>query len=243
MGLLVFVAILFAVLAVAWMLLLPVAVTRLVRERTGFGVEIQSLYVNPITANVALSGLVITNPPAFPKKDFIEVRALRADLRLFSLFGPRLEIDDAVVDVARVVIMTDAHGVINARAFQQGLAGPAGDHPQASAGAPRPEREFLIRRLQVRFDRLEIADYSRSRPEVREFDLHFNHTYENVTQAQQLAAPLAELSLPIAGAIDAVLPGASGQLRSLGDRFKETGRKAGETVKGFLEALEKSLKK
>jgi hypothetical protein len=239
---LLFLAILSAGLALAWMILLPLAVTRLVQERTGFGIEIQSLYANPFTANLEVRGLVITNPPAFPRKDFVEVREFRADAQLFSLFSERPVIAAAVVDLAGISLVKDQRGLINAGVFQAGLAGPSRDPRQPPAEA-KQGRRFLIKRLQVRLDRLVIADYSRGRPDVREFDLNFSHTYENVTSAKQLAAPLTDVFAPVAGVIGGILPETDAALRAAGGRVKETGRKTGEAVKGFLEALEKTLKK
>lgn len=237
-----FLAIVFASLALGWMLLLPLALTRFVHERTGFDIEIQTLYLNPFTANVALHGLVITNPPAFPRKDFIDVREFRADARLFSLFGRRPVIDDAVLDVAGISLVKDERGLINAKVFEQGLAGSSRDQRQPPAEIKK-EREFLIRRLQIRFDRLVIADYSGRTPDVREFDLNFSHIYENVTSVTQLTAPLADLLAPVTGAIGSVLPEAGATLRAARDTVRESGRKTGEAVKGFFEALEKALKK
>jgi hypothetical protein len=238
-----FLALLFACLAVAWMSLLPYAVTRLVRARTGFGMEIQTLYINPFTAKVTLRGLVIMNPPAFPRKDFVEVREFRADARLFSLFGRRPVINEAVINVAAVTIVRDPCGVVNTSLFQEGLAGrtPPSAGPPADPG--QKKREFLIKRLQVRCDRLVIADYSRRRPEVSEFNLNFSHVYENVTSTRQLVAPLAEILSPVAAVFGDIFPEAGTVLRTAGDAMKKTGRKTGEAVKGFFEALEKILKK
>ncbi|MFA5056643.1 MAG: hypothetical protein WC485_00895 [Opitutaceae bacterium] len=238
--LLFFLALFGAGVALAWMCLLPEAVARLVRARTGFGIEIQSLYANPFTADLEIHGLVVTNPPSFPRKDFVELREFRARARLFSLFSRRPVIDDAVIDVALVCLVKDAHGLINTRVFQAGLLGPAAGPPP---GTKPEEREFLIKRLQVRLDRLVIADYSRRRPDVREFNLNFNHAYENVTSARQLAVPLGDILSPVAGAIGGILPEAGQALRTAGAAVEETGRKTGEAVKGFFDALEKTLKR
>jgi hypothetical protein len=239
-NLMLFLAILFACLAVAWMILLPFAVTKLVQERTGFGLEIQTFYANPFTANLEVRGLVITNPPAFPRKDFVEVREFRADAQLFSLFSHRPVIDYMVVNMTEITLVKDQRGLINTRVFQEGLARPS---PDAQPPAAAPGREFLIKRLQVRLDRLVIADYSRRKPDVHEFTLNFSHTYENVTSAKQLAAPFADIFAPLAGAIGGILPETDAALRAAGGRVKETGRKTGEAVKGLFDALEKTLKK
>jgi hypothetical protein len=232
--------ILFACLAVAWMILLPLVVTRWVRERTGFDIEIRALYFNPFTARLALGGLVITNPPTFPRRDFVDIREFRIDTQLFSLFGRRPVVDEAVVDVAEVAVVKNQEGLVNAALFQERLVGSS---PSRPAATEKPPRDFLIRRLQVRFDRLVTADYSRRKPEVQEFHLNFNRSYENVTSMKQLTAPLADIFIPVAGAIDGMLPEAGVVLRAADDKIMETGRKAGETMKGLFEALEKTLKK
>jgi hypothetical protein len=236
-------AILFAALALAWMILLPLAVTKAVRLRTGFDTEIQTLYFNPFTANLAVRGLVVTNPPSFPVKDFVEIREFRADAKLASLFSQRWEIDDAALHVALLAVVRDQRGLVNARLFQGGLAGTASDRPPAAAPKPDQAQKFLIRHLEVRIDRLIVADYSRGTPAVREFNLNFRHTYENVTSVQQLAAPLVDSSAGVVRALEGALPEIGATLRSAGDTLKETGRKAGDALKGFFESLEQSFKK
>jgi uncharacterized protein involved in outer membrane biogenesis len=243
--LLLFLAIFFAGLALAWMILLPPVLTRFVRGRTGFAMEIQTLYINPFTGRLALRGLAVTNPPAFPNPAFAEVREVRVDWRVSSLFSQRLVIDDAVIDVAGVTLVKDSHGAINAWLFQERLAGASAARPQAGTPVEAKSRpqEFLIKRLQLRCDRLVIADYSRGQPTVRELALNFNHTYENVTSATQLAAPFGDLLAPVAAAVGGLVPEAGAALRAAGDKVKETGRKTGEAVKEFLDSLEKSRKK
>ncbi len=244
-------------LALAWMVLLPRAVTRYVRSRTGFGIELQSLYVNPFTARVSLRGLVLTNPPAFPRKDFFEVREFRADARLFSLFSSRVVVDDATIDVAAITLVRDERGQLNATLFQQGLTGSRGlaapaaapsrtartARPEPGSGGvaqpARPPREFLIKRLTVTCDRVVVADYTKRRPAVSEVELRFHHVYTNVTSTQQLIAPLAQVLSPIAVALGYMTPETDALLRSASQLLQETGRKTGDTVRGLLEALEK----
>jgi hypothetical protein len=237
--LMLFLVILCGGLALAWMILLPVALTKFVGSRTGFSMGIQSLYANPFTGRLAVRGLAVKNPPTFPDPAFADIREVRVDWQVSSLFSRRLVIEDVVIDVAGVTLVRDSHGAFNAWVFHDRLAGaPAGQtSARPAAGAPaeaksRP-REFLVKRLQLRCDRMVIADYSKSQPAVREVALNFNHTYENITSAKQLAAPLVDLLAPQAG----------GVLRGAGDAMKESGRKAGEAVKGLFDTLEKSLRK
>lgn len=245
MKLVVALAVVFAGAAIAWMILLPRVVARVVRQRTGFDVQIQSLYCNPFTADLTVRGLVITNPSTFPQRDFVDLRGFKIDARWLSLLGRRWEVNDAAVDIAKISIVRDQEGRVNARIFQEGLAGQAGIRPSAESSRAEPgkEREFLVRHLTVRIDRLLVADYSLRKPETREYNLNFSHTYENVTSARQLAAPLAKSLGGLAGVLAGTLPESNGALRDAGDTLKAAGRKTGEALKGFLESLEKRFPK
>jgi len=227
-------------LALAWMIVLPVAVADLVRRQTGCGAEIGSLYANPFTGHLVLKNLELTNPAAFPRKDFIQVREFEAEARPYSLVAGRRVIDRAMLDVATVTIVRDRQGRVNVRLLEHS---PAGARPAAALSAPPPAGGILIRRLEVRLDRVVVADYAAPTPEVREYRLNFHHTYLNVTSARQLAEPLATALGNLGDAVDRVMPEWSGRLRRTSDRIEEAGRKTGEKLKGLFESLEKSLKK
>jgi hypothetical protein len=160
---------------------------------------------------------------------------------LRSLFTRRWEIDRATLNIAAIAIVRDQHGLVNVRLLRSGLGGRSPDQPPPAANPAG--REFLIRHLDLRLDRLVVADYSKRTPVVREFNLNFRHTYMNVTSAKQLAEPLAGAFANLAGAIDSVMPELGEVLRTTGGMLEEAGRKAGEAVKGLFESLEKSLRK
>jgi uncharacterized protein involved in outer membrane biogenesis len=248
--LLVTLAVIFAALALAWMLFLPAVVTAQLRQRTGFDATVQRLVVNPLTGTVELRGLVVTNPPTFPVADFVELREFRADADVFSLFSDRAVFNSMLLDVASVTLVKREDGVSNAEAFQQHLTAT-----DRTPSVPRPaptSRRFLVRQLTVRMDRLVIADHSTRLPRSREYRLRLNQSYRDVTDVKQLLAPAALQSLaPVAEALTGLVPGDLGQ--AIGDTVKNatkagekllrsTGRKAGEKVKGYFDALEESRK-
>lgn len=238
-------AVFFAGAAMAWMILLPRALARTIRARTGFEVEIQSFYCNLFTANLVVRGLVITNPPKFPRKEFVNLREFRVAARPASLLGRRWEAEDVTVDLAALALVRDESGRVNARLFEEGLAGPAGKRPSPNGAKDtneKKERDFLIKHLTLRIDRLVIADYSLHSPETREYNLNFNRSYENVTSGKQLAAPFAEALGSLAGSLAGLVPESGGVLRETGNTLKQAGRKAGEAVKGLFESLEKSIR-
>ena len=143
-------------------------------------------------------------------------------------------------------MVRDQQGRVNAQLFEEGLAGPAGSRPAPRAGGEsnvKRRREFLIRRLTLRIDRVVIAVYSLRKPDTREYNLNFSRTYENVTSARQLAVPLAEALGNLSGILTGAMPESSGVLRDAGNTLKQAGRKTGEAIKGLFESLEKSFQK
>ena len=240
----------FAIVALAWMLFLPAVLTTQLRQRTGFDATVESLAVNPFTGTVKLRGLVVTNPPTFPVHDFVRVREFYADAEVFSLWSDRPTFQSIRLDVDTVTLVKRENSQTNADAFQQHLAEPTDGRPRPPAS--RPSRQFLIRHLAVRIDRLVIEDRSTRSPFSREYRLGLNQSYENVTDVKDLLAPAALQSLaPVAIALKGLVPGDLGQ--AIGDAVKDVGKagegflksaghKAGEKVKGYFDALEESRK-
>ncbi len=248
--LLVFLAAVFAFGALAWMLLLPVVVTTQLRTRTGFDATIERLTVNPFTGRVDLSGLILTNPPTFPVKEFVELRTFRANADVWSLFSERPVFDTMTVDVGTVTLVKTRDGATNAEVFQRRL-NPATSAPvptKAATGGTANEKKFLIRKLLLRVERLVIADYSLRQPGVQDFKLAIDQTYLDVTDLKQIFAPAVLKNLaPVAIAAGGLLPGE--WARAVGDAtksgkelLKEAGRKAEVKVKGLFDALEESKK-
>ncbi len=254
--LLVALAVLFAAVALAWMLFLPRLLTSQLRTRTGFDVKVQSLAVNPFAGKVAVRGLLISNPPTFPVHDFIEVREFSANFEMFSLFSERLVFTSLVVDVPTVTLVMRDGGESNATAFQHNLnpveQGPP--RPAAPDRPPAPPRKFLIRQLTLRAGRLVIIEHADRKPVSHEFHLGLDQSYKDVTNVRQLLSPAALQSLaPVGAALSGlgVIPGelgaaiadsVKGASKSGAGFLKNFGRQAGEKVKGYFDALEESRK-
>ena len=120
-----------AAFALAWMLFLPLVLTHQLRRRTGFDAEVTSLAVNPLSGRIVVRGLVLTNPPTFPVKDCLQLRAFEADADLWSCFGDKLIIDELNVDVRQLTLVKRSDGHTNLDIFQTNLAGPVPPLPTA----------------------------------------------------------------------------------------------------------------
>lgn len=237
--LLVFLAAVFAVAALAWMLFLLAFVAAQVRARTGCETRIDRLVANPFTGEVEARGFVLANPPGFPAGEWVEVRAFHAAVAMGSLLSDQIVFDSMALDVPVVTLVTAADGTTNAEAAERGGV--------ATATAKKPS-PVLIHRLKLRVGRVVVIDQRRQPPERRELKLDLDQSYTEVSSLEQLFAPEVRTALaPVAEALGGLLPREAG--RSLGEAakngaefLKETGRKAEEKAKGFFQTLEESRK-
>ena len=225
--------------ALAWVVLLPSIVAATVREKTGFGVQVESLAVNPFTANLELRGLVLRNPPGWPVAEFMELRRLSADVSVLSLLTDRWVASEVVVDVAKVTLVKNGRGELNADIFRAGLTDKG---TPGAAPAPGAKRTFLIRHLVLRFDRLAYADYSGERPAVKEYALDLKRDLREVDSVAKIISPFAGMALGlVTKAIGGLFEGSSGRNYGPGaaDALRDAGKKTGETLKGLMRSLDK----
>jgi len=256
------------VVAAAWIYFLPMVLTSALQKHTGFGVKVTELRFNPFNAKVDLTGLILTNPESFPRREFMEVTSFSANAKLSTLFSNRPEFDYARVEVAYVALVRDADGVLNAQLFNDRLNPPPIDKESAEAkkaaaaaklepakdvsatqGGPvtKPKEDkkpvakdskakmadasgkdktsnevpvkplekpmrFMIHRLELRLDKMIVADYTSVAPTVHEYNCKLYYTFNDVTDPKQLTAPFALKSLQSVGAaIKALIPGDVGK--------------------------------
>lgn len=246
---LVLLAALFAVGALAWMTLLPYVVTSQLRRLTGFDVAIETLMVNPFTGTIRARGLVVNNPPTFPRPEFLQVREFEAEADLVSLFTRRPVVDQLKLDIGLLALVKRANGRTNLEVFRGYLdAPPSPDRPMPAKPERSTGRAFTIRRLSVRFDRLVLADYSGAKPVVNDYPVKLDRTFTNVTDSRQLLLPdsLAQL-FALGGAVGSLLPEDIGKvldnaLHSGRDLLQGVRRPDTEAFHGFSDALEESKK-
>lgn len=244
--LLVFLVVVAAIGALAWMVLLPSVFTKRIRAMTGFDASVESLVVNPLSGEVRVRGFVLENPPTFPLSEFLELREFRAKARTRTLFSEQLVIDSMVIDLPRVTLVKRDDGTTNAQAFEKNLKEAREREPRPPSS--KPARTYLVRELRLRVDELVVADHSGRRPSVRTFTLGIAQDYRDVTSLEQLLTPAALRPLaPVAVAVSGFVPGDLGvaieeAARSGADTLKEAGRKTTEAVRGIFDALEESRK-
>jgi hypothetical protein len=243
-------AALFAALALAWMVALPSVLSSWVRNRTGFDLAVQSLMVNPFTGDIRARGLVINNPPTFPQPEFLQVREFAVEAEMWSLFSDKPVLNLVKMDIGLVALVKRPDGKTNTEVFRGylALAEEAAAPIPTSRGPDTAGKEFLIKKLQVRFDRLLVADNTGKRPIMKEYLLKIDRTYENVTDGDQLLLPGSlDQVFALGGAVGSLLPDDVGRildetLKSGSDLLKKVTDSEVNPFKGFSDTLEESKK-
>jgi hypothetical protein len=107
----------------------------------------------------------------------------------------------------------------------------------------KPTR-FLIRRLDVRLDKVIVADYTTATPKVQEFDRKVYYTFNNISDPKQLLAPFALKSLESVGAaIRGLIPGEIGKAVGAVTKADEdkSVKKSGDPVEDPLKTIVEKL--
>ncbi|MDD3180220.1 MAG: hypothetical protein PHQ04_07685 [Opitutaceae bacterium] len=236
-GLLSLLALMPLLLVLAWVFLLPAMVASAIRSRTGFGIMIDRLSANPLTARVELHGLILRNPDGYPVEDFVEVRQFKAGVELYSLLGDRLVADEVMLDVPKLTLVRNEQNQLNALEFRDGLLGKEEPAGRQDTG---PEKKFLIRHLMLKFDKLVYADHSGKTPSVREYNLRLDRDLHNVTNPWQIFIPLAGGG-GASYATGDIFKTSRDTLNAVADILRGSGKKTGETLRGVFELLEEKL--
>ena len=127
-------------------------------------------------------------------------------------------------------------------------AAVAKDNTAQEQPVEKPMR-FLIRRLDVRLDKVIVADYTTATPKVQEFDRKVYYTFKDVSDPKQLLAPFALKSLESVGAaIRGLIPGEIGRAvgavtkTSEDQSLKKSDNPAEDPLKTVVEKLEETPK-
>jgi hypothetical protein len=267
--LLLFLVIFAGVITAAWIFFMPMLLTSTLSKRTGFDVKVQSLTFNPFAANVSVSGLVINNPHTFPRKDYLDIRSFRVKAPLKTFFEKNPELDIVELDIEQITFVRNSDGTLNTALFydrlfptpkaptpeepaakgQKGTAGKAPAPKPETPEAPQPKRpDFLIRRLDLRIDKVTTEDHLGKNPNVKDFRLGIDQVYMNVTDPKQLLRPSVMKALsPVATAITGLIPGSLGAVfnsavdASAGSA-KDSKKKSADPMKTISDTLEESRK-
>lgn len=175
---------------------LPGVAAREVQARTGYGMEIGSLTINPFSGRIDLRACVLSNPEGWPAPEFVEVRQFVLDVDPRSVLGERRVIDELVLDLGTLGYITDSSQVNNARLFAEKVR-PSAEPPPDKTEPKQELPPFLIKHLVIKVDRVKVADFSRrlpfrDPPIQRDVQLNLRIERQDVTDLEEVTAALRD---------------------------------------------------
>lgn len=182
-------------------------VRRILESTTGFGLELRSVNVALLSTAFDVRGVKVMNPPDFPERLAFDVREVKVDYALASLWRDETLMHEVVLDVPRVVVVKKKNGETNLQRLSSAGSRPAGEKPAPSGdtspgdGAKAPAKPFRIAHLVVRLGTVEIHDYTveGDQPAVTTLTLNVDQEHRDVTSMAQLGSLMAAGVLQQAG--------------------------------------------
>jgi hypothetical protein len=167
------------------------AVTRV----TGFPLEIGSVDLGLFDSRLEIRDLRLRNPPGFEDPRCLHAPRVVADVEATSAFSKRFHAEEIVLDVAEVVVVTNAKGEMNldrlAALGEAGKEGPQAKKPAGEKGAAELLWKCDVLRLSL--GKVVLLDYSHGRkgkPREEVFDLNIRKEFRNLTSPDQVVRAL-----------------------------------------------------
>ena len=252
-GLIVFMLVVAAIATLAWIIILPRAITGSASELTGFPTRLGSLYVNPFTGVFHGKTLVMQNPKDWGGDALAEVSVVSGQVNLMSLRKKTAVFETLRIEIDRLVVIIDAQGRTNIEAIGSRFSAATsadpfvGSHYVAAGllGGGEDPSDFLIEQLDLHIGLIEIHDHGTNPVSQIRDDLDYQYTYTDVSRYEQLITPklLAQLAkspatlrvLLSSGLLGGTAGNSSGGLQQLFER-------AEGAVNSFLQGLEQTGK-
>ena len=252
-GLILLMLVVAAIATLAWIIILPRAITGSASELTGSPTRLGSLYVNPFTGVFQGKAMVMDNPPDWGGEALVEVGMVSGQVDMLSLRKKTVVFEKLRIEIDRLVVVVDAQGRTNIEAIGSRFSAATPADPFAGSdyvaaglfGGGEDPSGFLIEQLDLHIGIIEIYDHGTNPISRIRDDLDYQHTHTDVRSYEQLITPnlLAQLAkspatlrvLLSSGLLGGAGGNSSGGLQQLFER-------AGGAVNSFLQGLEQTGK-
>lgn len=232
-----------------------------VDKKTGYPTKMESFESTLTKGLIDTRHISISNPPSFPYPTFIDINQVKVDLDLESLDKETLVIEEAVVDINKFSYITDKAKNNNLKqfitAFQSPKEAESSEESKEPTQAKKPFK-FLIQRLAIRLNTVEIADFSKAaNGSLKTYNVAINLELTNVSDVKDIIKQLQKklLSLDISFLTNILMDSLSsldysssigtlvdGNLDELSEKLKGEGKKIiDKSIKGNKENIDKAI--
>ncbi len=206
-----------------------------VTKVTGFPLEIGSVKLGLFSSKVDVHDLKLMNPPEFQEKLFVDMPQLYVDYRLGSMLKKAPHIDDMLINIKQLVIVTSNKGESNAKKLK-GIVS-SGDS----------STKYSIDKLRVHVGTVTIKDFSRAKPSERSITLNIDATYNNITDATDISrlvllTVMSQVHLPDIGIkMDDLKKGLGNAADTAGKAAKGAADTVGKAGKSVFDTIKKAV--
>jgi hypothetical protein len=188
-------ALLLVVLALGCVYLLECFGPRIAAERikamTGFRLDIASLKLSLVNGSAKIDKLHLRNPEGWPDEEFITVNSASVNVEPLTMLGGKQRvIDELVLDLGPVSMVTAANGQNNGQVFvekiTEGQPPAAAEEKKAGKSAPT----FIIKHLVLKTTSIRYVDYRSGSPVTVTIPVRLSIEMRNVTDFRQVQEKL-----------------------------------------------------
>jgi len=167
------------------------------KAMSGYRLEVGGVDLSIVGGSADVKNIILRNPEGWPEEDFLTINRATFDVDPMSLLGSDQKvIDELIMDLGPVCIVTDKDKNVNAQTLLEKLRSKTGEEDEGettSTDKDEPKAEskplnILIRHLVIRMDSIRVADYSGPTPKIREQALKINIDMHDVTDVKQIVA-------------------------------------------------------
>ena len=185
--LLLIVLILFAVLLAGKNVIAKTLVEKGVNIATGLGLSMDKLNIGIVNTLVDIQGLKVLNPSKFLEPKFVVMPEIYVHYDLPAIIKGKIHLEEIRINLSELVVVKNQAGELNLDSLKPVQEKKNQDQkPQAPAPSTQAP-QIQIDKLNLKIGKAVFKDYSKgAQPDVKEFSLNFNESFENITDPNDL---------------------------------------------------------
>jgi len=172
--------------------LAPSSIEKAIELRGGFPARIDAAGYDVFDSSFHLEDIVIENPPNFPERDFLHIRALTLDAAPQQLIGSsEKSIERLTLNIERFNWVLTEGGTSNIGLFARSVGSLAAPPDPTSLNSPEPPKGFVVGTWVIKIGTIEISDYGRSPTRREKFIVNYERAFPGVSDPEEVIKVVA----------------------------------------------------
>jgi len=171
---------------------IKIIVEKGVQAATGLKLHMAGIDVGIIKPIIDIRGLRLFNPRGFRDRVMIDMPQIYVDYDIGAFFKGTIHLREVTVNLKEFVVVKNAEGEVNVNSLQS-KASSEEDKPEAKE---KKKMTLQIDILNLKVGKVLYKDYSQGgEPQVQEFNVDIDNSYNNITDIGQLVSTIVVKTL------------------------------------------------